>query len=144
MQVENWPIDRPVPYARNPRKIPQSAVDKVAASIKAFGWRQPIVVDKAGVIVVGHTRLLAARKLGLVEVPVHIADLTEAQARAYRLADNRANEEASWDDELLRIELSDLGDVSADLTAFDPNELQRYGAGPVLKDPPAQIDKAAE
>ncbi len=147
MDVETWSIDRPIPYARNPRKIPQAAVDKVAASIKAFGWRQPIVVDKAGDVVVGHTRLLAAQKLGLSEVPVHIAgDLTDAEARAYRLADNRANEEASWDAELLRIELGDLCDVSAELTAFDPSELERFGGeiASNLADPEPQIDKAAE
>src|ERR1700682_2104242 len=98
MEIEAWPIDRPVPYARNPRKIPQSAIDKVAASIQAFGWRQPIVVDAAGVFVVGHSRFLAARKLGLSEVPIHVAaDLSEAQCRAYRIADNRAGEEARWD-----------------------------------------------
>src|ERR1035441_11025016 len=84
MKIELWQIDRPLPYAKNPRKIPQSAVDKVAASIKEFGWQQPIVVDVVGVVVVGHTRLLAARKLGLLEVPVHVAtDLTDAQCRAY-------------------------------------------------------------
>jgi len=76
MEVETWSIERPIPYARNPRKIPEAAVDKVAASIKAFGWRQPIVVDKDGVIVVGHTRLLAAIKLGFSEVPVHVAGET--------------------------------------------------------------------
>ena len=109
MKIELWPIDRPVPYAKNPRKIPQSAIDKVAASIKEFGWRQSIVVDTDGVIVVGHTRLLAARKLGLLEVPVHVAaDLSEAQCRAYRITDNRAGEEARWDDELLKLEISEL------------------------------------
>src|SRR5258708_12442971 len=127
MEIEFWPIERPVPYAKNPRKIPQSAVDKVAASIKEFGWRQSIVVDAEGVIVVGHTRLLAARKLGLLEVPVHVAaDLTEAQCRAYRIADNRVGEEARWDDELLKLEISELGAL-ADLTAFDPKELRRLG-----------------
>jgi ParB-like chromosome segregation protein Spo0J len=81
MEIEFWPIERPVPYAKNPRKIPQSAIDKVAASIKEFGWRQSIVVDAEGVIVVGHTRLLAARQLGLLEVPVHVAaDLTGPNA----------------------------------------------------------------
>ena len=87
MEIEFWPIDRPVPYAKNPRKIPQSAIDKVAASIKEFGWRQSIVVDAEGVIVVGHTRLLAARKLGLLEVPVHVA------AAATTLASSRASTE---------------------------------------------------
>jgi ParB-like chromosome segregation protein Spo0J len=131
MEIEFWPIDRPVPYTKNPRKIPQSAIDKVAASIKEFGWRQSIVVDAEGVIVVGHTRLLAARKLGLLEVPVHVAgDLTEAQWRAYRIADNRAGEEARWDDELLKLEISELGAL-AELTAFDPKELTRLGLGEV-------------
>jgi len=76
---------------------------------------------------VGHTRLLAARKLGLFEVPVHVAaDLTEAQCRAYRIADNRVGEEARWDDELLKLEISELGAL-ADLTAFDTKELKRLG-----------------
>ncbi|MGO8802186.1 DNA modification methylase [Candidatus Binatus sp.] len=127
MEIEFWPIDRPVPYAKNPRKIPQSAIDKVAASIKEFGWRQPVVVDAAGVIVVGHTRLLAARGLGLSEVPVHVAaDLTEAQCRAYRIADNRVGEEARWDDKLLKLEVSELG-VLAELTGLDPKEMGRLG-----------------
>ena len=76
---------------------------------------------------VGHSRLLAARKLGLLEVPVHVAaDLTEAQCRAYRIADNRAGEEARWDDELLKLEISELGEL-AGLTAFDPKEIKRLG-----------------
>ncbi len=69
LEVCSWPIDRPIPYARNSRKIPERAIDKVAASIKEFGWRVPIVVDKDGVIICGHTRLLAAKKLGLQQVP---------------------------------------------------------------------------
>ena len=131
MEIELWPIDRPLPYAKNPRKIPQSAIDKVAASIKEFGWRQPIVVDADGVVVVGHTRLLAARKLGLLEVPVHVAaDLTEAQCRAYRIADNRAGEEARWDDKLLKLEISELG-VLAELTGVrsQGNQTPRLGRG---------------
>jgi len=131
MDIEIWPIDRPIPYSKNPRKIPQSAIDKVAASIKEFGWRQSIVVDAEGVIVVGHTRLLAARKLGLLDVPVHVAvDLTEAQCRAYRITDNRVGEEARWDDQLLKLEISELGAL-AGLTAFDPKELTRLGLGEV-------------
>jgi hypothetical protein len=69
-----WPTDKPLAYSRNSRKIPERAIDKVAASIKEFGWRQAIVVDKDGVIICGHTRLLAAKKLGLKQVPVHVAD----------------------------------------------------------------------
>lgn len=94
MLVELWPIDKVIPYARNARTLSATAVDKVAASIQEFGFRQPIVVDTKGVIVVGHTRLKGAQKLGLTEVPVHVAkDLNPAQIKAYRLADNRTNQE---------------------------------------------------
>jgi ParB-like chromosome segregation protein Spo0J len=126
--VEDWPIDRPIAYARNSRKIPQAAIDKVAASIKEFGWRQPIVVDADDVIVVGHTRLFAARKLGKQTVPVHVArDLTPAQIKAYRLADNRVAEETDWDKELLHVELSELAEDFSNLdaiTGFDLKEIQ--------------------
>src|SRR5580700_7423855 len=98
LEVRMWPIEKPIPYARNSRKIPERAVDKVAASIQDFGWRVPIVVDKDGVVICGHTRLLAAKKLGLREVPVHIADnLTPAQVKAYRLIDNRSHQDTDWD-----------------------------------------------
>src|SRR5690606_321781 len=101
MHVSLTPIERVIPYARNPRNN-KAAVAKVAASIREFGWRQPIVVDSNMVVIVGHTRLLAAQQLGLENVPVHIAEgLTEAQVKAYRLADNRTHEEAEWDSELL-------------------------------------------
>src|SRR5580700_9204055 len=74
LKVSAWPIENVIPYARNSRKIPERAIDKVAASIKEFGFRVPIVVDKDRVIICGHTRLLAAKKLGLDQVPVHVAD----------------------------------------------------------------------
>jgi len=128
MKIEMWPIERPIPYARNARRIPESAVDKVAASIREFGWRQPIVVDVEGVIVAGHTRLLAAKKLGLREVPIHIAtELTPAQIKAYRLLDNRSHEEAKWDLDLLPLELEELKELEFDLalTGFDESELER-------------------
>ena len=83
MSIEMWPADRPIEYARNARKITQAAVDKVAASIQEFGFRQPIVTDGNGVIIVGHVRLRAAKKLGLERVPVHVAaNLTAAQVKA--------------------------------------------------------------
>ena len=89
MKIELIQIDRVIPYANNPRRN-EAAVAKVAASIKEFGFRQPIVVDNNNVVIVGHTRLLAARQLGLAEVPVHIAEgLTSSQIKAYRIADNR-------------------------------------------------------
>jgi DNA modification methylase len=122
-----WPIDRPIPYARNSRKIPQRAIDKVAASIQEFGFRQCIVVDKDGVIVCGHTRWLAAKKLGLREVPVHVAEnLTPAQVKAYRLMDNRSHQETDWDLDLLGPELEDLKGLDFDLalTGFDPREIE--------------------
>ena len=128
MKIEMWPIDRPVPYVRNARKIPQKAIDKVAGSIQEFGWRQPIVVDKDEVIIVGHTRLKGAQKLGLKEVPVHIAEnLNDAQVKAYRLADNRTGEETGWDEELLSLEIKELTDydIDIDLTGFNDNEVNK-------------------
>ena len=133
MKIELWPVDQVIPYARNARTISESAVAKVAASIQEFGWRQPIVVDVHRVIVAGHTRLLAARKLGLKEVPVHIADnLTPAQIKAYRLMDNRSHDETSWDFELLGPELTDLqslGFGNLELTGFDEKEIADFLAG---------------
>jgi DNA modification methylase len=129
MLVTMWLLERIIPYVRNARKIPPEAVDKVAASIREFGWRVPIVVDKDGVIICGHTRLLAARKLGLREAPVHVADnLTPVQVRAYRLLDNRSHEETSWDADLLGLELLDLKGlgVDLDLTGFNTDELDRF------------------
>src|SRR5262245_60778504 len=106
LTVASWPVGKLIPYARNARKISPRAIDKVAASIKEFGFRQPIVVDGEGVIIVGHCRFLAAQKLGLSEVPVHAAtNLTPAQVKAYRLADNRTNQETDWDYDLLGPEL---------------------------------------
>ena len=113
MDIENWPINKPIPFARNARKLSPRAVDKVAASIREFGFRQPVVVDKAGTIICGHTRLQAAQKLGLVEVPVHVAqNLTPAQVRAYRLMDNRSHQESDWDLELLGPEMLELRDLA--------------------------------
>jgi DNA modification methylase len=129
MKIEMWPVDRPVPYAKNARKISEQAVDKVASSIQAFGFRQPLVVDKNGVIVVGHARLMGAKKLGWKLVPVHRADnLTPAQIRGYRLADNRTNQETEWDSERLCEELKDLmvEDFDLALTGFDPDEIAAY------------------
>ena len=127
MDVIELPIEKLIPYARNPRKN-AAAVATVAASLREFGWRQPIVVDEDMVILVGHTRLEAARQLGLSVVPVHIArGLTPAQARAYRLMDNRSAENAEWDEARLGLELDDLQLDGFDLhlTGFDDDELQR-------------------
>jgi DNA modification methylase len=133
LEVCSWPITRPIPYARNSRKIPERAIGKVAASIKEFGWRVPIVVDKDSVVVCGHTRLLAAKKLGLQQVPVHVADnLTPAQVKAYRLMDNRSHQETDWDLELLGPELEELRglDFDLELTGFDGREIDDFLSDP--------------
>lgn len=110
------------PYENNPRHN-ESAVDAVASSIKEFGWKQPLVIDKDNVIVVGHTRWLAAKKLGLNEVPCLIAsDLTDEQIAAYRLADNKTNELATWDFEKLKTELESISDI--DMSQFGFEELE--------------------
>jgi DNA modification methylase len=117
MKIEIRPLASLAPYASNPR-VNDAAVAAVAESIERFGFRQPIVVDAAGVIVVGHTRWKAAQQLGLDTVPVHVADLTEEQARAYRLADNQTGGIASWDAALLNSELAALEQLGYDVAAF--------------------------
>lgn len=111
MDIKNIAISEIKPYKNNPR-INDNAVDAVAASISEFGFRVPLVIDKNNTIVCGHTRYKAAKKLGLTTVPAVIADdLTSAQVKAFRLADNKVAELSSWDDELLKIELNDLSDI---------------------------------
>jgi DNA modification methylase len=129
MKIEIVDINTIKPYENNPRKLKDSAIEKVAKSIKEFGFRQPIVVDKEKIIVVGHTRYRASKKLGLTNVPITIADnLTPEQINAYRIADNRTNEEAEWDIELLKTELKDLQlkDFDLDLTAFNEDEINNF------------------
>ena len=127
MTIHEVAVDAVTPYEKNPRKIPQEAIDRVAASIKEFGFKQPIVVDKDMVIIVGHTRLLAAKKLGYETVPVLVAsDLSPEKARAYRLADNKTNELTSWDDELLMQELEaflSVNDFDMESFGFDMSML---------------------
>ncbi len=125
MDVIELPLGQIIPYARNPRRN-EKAIATVAASIAEFGWRQPIVVDEGMVILAGHTRLAAAQQLGLETAPVHVAKgLSEAQARAFRIMDNRSGENAEWDNELLGLELGDLLDAEFDLglTGFTDEEL---------------------
>lgn len=109
MNIISKKVDEVIPYENNPRKN-DNAVDYVAKSIKEFGFKVPIIIDKNNIIVAGHTRLKAAKKLGLEEVPCIIADdLTEEQIKAFRLADNKVSEFAEWDDSLLQVELEDIG-----------------------------------
>lgn len=118
MNVQQVKIEKVKPYDKNPRKN-KAAVDYVANSIKEFGFQQPIVVDKDMVVIAGHTRLKAAKKLKLKEVPVVIADnLTEEQVKAYRLADNKTAEKAEWDFDLLTDELLSLQELDFDMEQF--------------------------
>ena len=128
MKIEYRRLSELKLYAGNPRIISDEAVDAVAASIRAFGFRVPILVDRDGVIVAGHARYRAAQKLGLTEVPVIVADdLTPEQVKAYRIADNRTAELSTWDYELLPIELADLQSTDFDLNllGFSTDELAK-------------------
>lgn len=125
LQHETWPIGKLIEYARNPRKN-DHAVDRVAAAIREFGFRVPVVAKSDGTVVDGHLRLKAAKKLGLTEVPVVLADdMTDLQIKAFRLSVNKMAELAEWDDELLAIELHELNAADFDmaLIGFDASEL---------------------
>tara|TARA_Y100001938_G_scaffold131035_1_gene187641 strand:- start:354 stop:1454 length:1101 start_codon:yes stop_codon:yes gene_type:complete len=126
MNIQEIEIEKLIPYHNNPRK--DQAVDKVASSINEYGFQQPIVVDKNMVLIVGHTRLMGAKKLGLKKVPVTIANLSESKAKAYRIADNRLNEDSAWDFDLLDIEIKNLldDDYNIDLLGFDSSELDKF------------------
>lgn len=116
-RFERWPVEQLVPYERNARTHSDEQVARIAASIQEFGFVSPILVDGNSGIVAGHGRLMAAKSLGLTEVPVVVVDhLTEAQRRAYVIADNQLALIAGWDDELLKAELSELEGMEFDLT----------------------------
>lgn len=121
-KVERRSIDALIPYVNNARTHSDDQVAQIAASMKEWGWTNPVLVDETGMIIAGHGRVMAARKLGLAEVPVMVAEgWTEAQKKAYVLADNQLAMNSGWDDELLSLELADLEDVGFDvrLIGFD-------------------------
>src|ERR1700730_18164822 len=125
--VEFWPVDKLIPYARNPRKN-DSAVDRMCSSIREFGFKVPCLVRGDGEVVDGHLRLKAARKLGITEIPIILCDeWTPAQVKAFRLMVNRSVTWADWDEELLSQELVALKDLDfdLDLTGFEDDELAR-------------------
>jgi ParB-like chromosome segregation protein Spo0J len=127
-QIELWVIDKLIPWARNPRTHSDAQIAQIAASIAEFGFNNPILVDTKAGIIAGHGRLLAARKLGLKEVPVIVLDhLTEAQKRAYIIADNQLALNAGWNDDLLRMELAALQeeDFDVSLIGFEDQDLAR-------------------
>src|SRR5450759_2933113 len=131
-QIQTWPIDQLVFYARNPRKN-DAAVDRMCSSIREFGFKIPVLARSDGEVVDGHLRLKAARKLGITEVPVILCDeWTTAQVKAFRLLVNRSVTWAAWDDELLALELLEIRESELDLslTGFDPHELDELLIGP--------------
>ena len=126
-QIEQVSIEALIPYARNSRTHSDAQVAQIAASIKEFGFTNPVLIDEEGGIIAGHGRTLAARKLGLEQVPcIRLLNLSEAQKKAYILTDNKLALNAGWDDEMLRVELSELTDLDFDLslTGFSDDEIK--------------------
>jgi hypothetical protein len=126
MKIVQKPVDTLIPYINNSRIHSDSQVAQIAASIKEFGWTNPILIDGENGIIAGHGRLMAARKLGYTEVPtIELKDLTETQRKAYIIADNKLALNADWDNEILALELAELGDMGFDLdvTGFAADEI---------------------
>lgn len=126
IQITYKPINDLIPYARNSRTHSDAQVAQIAASIREFGWTNPVLLDGENGIIAGHGRVMAAQKLGETEVPtIELGHMTDAQKRAYIIADNKLALNAGWDDEMLALELSDLQDAGYDLglTGFDDNEI---------------------
>ena len=127
-KIEQISIDALIPYARNSRTHSDAQVAQIAASIREFGFTNPVLIDKDGGIIAGHGRVLGARKLGLAEVPcIRLAHLTDTQKRAYIIADNKLALNAGWDEELLQLELADLhgANFDMDLLGFDAADLSQ-------------------
>ena len=127
MKISQHKVDELIPYARNSRTHSDAQVAQIAASIKEFGFTNPVLIDETGSIIAGHGRVLASRKLNLVSVPcIQLSHLTEAQKKAYIIADNKLALNAGWDDEMLAVELTDLKDMgfNLDLTGFTLDEFQ--------------------
>lgn len=125
-QVERWPLDRIIPDARNARTHSEAQVAQIAASMREWGWTNPLLVDEDGNLIAGHGRVLAARQLEFTDAPVMVArGWTEAQKRAYVIADNKLALNAGWDEELLALELGELArlDFNLETTGFNLDEL---------------------
>jgi hypothetical protein len=140
MKIETTPIEKLIPYARNSRTHSDQQVAQVAASIREFGFTNPVLIDSEDGIIAGHGRVMAARKLGLTEVPcIRLGHLTETQKRAYIIADNKLALNSGWDEEMLGLELADLREADFDLgllgfdadgieAALNPDELEGRGS----------------
>jgi len=127
MKIEQVKLDALIPYARNSRTHSDAQVAQIAASIKEFGFTNPVLIDETGSIIAGHGRVMAARKLAITDVPsIRLTHLTDAQKKAYVIADNKLALNAGWDDEMLAVELTDLKDMGfdLDLTGFSTDEIE--------------------
>lgn len=138
LEIAYRPVADLIPYARNARTHSDAQVAQIAASIREFGWTNPVLVDEQNGLIAGHGRVLAARKLGMAEVPaITLAGLSEAKKRALVLADNKLALNAGWDDELLRVEIAELtrDGIDLSLTGFDNLELREivFPVGPKEK-----------
>ena len=132
LKIEQRAIEALIPYARNSRTHSDAQVAQIAASIREFGFTNPVLIDKDGGIIAGHGRVMGARKLGLAEVPcIRLAHLTDAQKRAYIIADNKLALNAGWDEELLRLELEELDGLGfdLDLAGFDEGDILALDSG---------------
>ncbi|WFU37587.1 ParB/Srx family N-terminal domain-containing protein [Bradyrhizobium sp. CB82] len=130
--VEVWPIGRLRPYERNSRRHSPEQIEQIAASIRQWGWTMPILAADDGMVLAGHGRLAAGKLIGIAEVPVIVArGWSETQKRAYVIADNRLTDASDWDDEMLRLELSDLleGGFEIGLTGISEDELSKLSVG---------------
>lgn len=127
-QIEQVSIEALIPYARNSRTHSDAQVAQIAASIREFGFTNPVLIDADGGIIAGHGRTMAARKLGLKEVPcIRLSNLSETQKKAYIIADNKIALNSGWDDDLLKVELEDLADLNFDLTLLGWDKLPEFG-----------------
>tara|TARA_R110000868_G_scaffold17913_1_gene78059 strand:+ start:545 stop:1045 length:501 start_codon:yes stop_codon:yes gene_type:complete len=126
VNIEQVKIDKLIPYARNSRTHSDAQVAQIAASIKEFGFTNPVLIDETGSIIAGHGRVMAARKLAITDIPsIRLTHLTEAQKKAYIIADNKLALNAGWDDEMLAVELTDLNTdgFNMELIGFDASSL---------------------
>lgn len=148
-KVEQWPIEKLVPYAKNSRTHSEEQVAQIAASIREWGFTTAVLVDESGSIIAGHGRVMAARKLGLASLPVMVAaGWTDAQKRAYVIADNKLAMNAGWDNELLALELGELGDLgfNVQLTGFSEEEIKAIALPdfqPGLEEDQSNLDQKA-
>jgi len=148
LKIEKLSLEQLIPYARNSRTHSDEQVAQIAASIREFGWTNPVLIDASGTIVAGHGRVLAARKLGLKEVPViRLGHLTPTQVRAYVIADNKLALNAGWDEEMLASEIVELQgeNFNLDLTGFSEKEIaELMGEESAEERPEVKIDSAFE